>query len=47
MLNKMDKYKRHLAKRGSSRKLVSYLPFMSKFDDIWNISLNHQIVSMH
>lgn len=34
-------------KRGSSRKLVSYLPFASKFDDIWNISLNHQIVSMH
>ena len=34
-------------KRGSSRKLVSYLPFAPKFDDIWNISLNHQIVSMY
>ncbi len=34
-------------KRGSSRKLVSYLPFASTFDDVWNISLNHQTVAFH
>jgi hypothetical protein len=33
--------------RGGSRKFVAYLPFESRFSDIWNISLNHTSVQTY